>query len=142
MALTAISSIFFSNFAFADDVLLYDSNGNPAVVIDTGDQSTLYLANGQPIGYVSNGAVYSFQGKHLGWYSNGVLFDKNGYMLAFAQTNKPATVTIKTAPPAQIVKMPKPAVVTTPEVVTTTPTYIYKTSPTPIGSYFTVQPVE
>lgn len=130
----------FSYNAFADDVWLYDSSGNPSVVYDESG-SNIFSSSGQPLGYVSNGAVYSYSGSYLGWYSDGVLWDKNGYMVAFSQAKRPETIQLKTDGDLKIVKETTiPVKVAPTEVVTTPPTYIYQVSPTPLNTYFSIEP--
>ncbi len=147
-----VISLFFSNTLLAASTWLYDANGNPSVLVDTAtvgtsQTSVLYLSSGQPVGYVyNNGTVYSFDGTFFGWFSDGVLWDKNGYMLAYAQTSKPPTVTatLNPAPPiTAVVKQEIPTVIKTPtEIITTVPNRVYQVSPTPITTYFSISPAQ
>src|SRR5947208_710027 len=83
LSFLTIFTFIFAPLIWADPVLLYDSTGSIAAVVDAsgGSPSNVYLAtSGEPVGYVySNGAVYSYSGRHLGWYSDGVFWDVNGY---------------------------------------------------------------
>lgn len=57
--------------------------GGRAVCYST-DGETLYLWSGKPVGYLSEGRVYSFKGRLLGWIDDGWLFDRHNRPALFA----------------------------------------------------------
>jgi len=74
----------FSSAARADEINLFDSNGQPtAYIAIEDDERTLYLWEGKAVAYIDyDGAglldVFGFNGKHLGWFIDGVLRDHDG----------------------------------------------------------------
>lgn len=52
-----------------------------AAVCYASDGEHIYLWGGQPVAYLHDDKVYSFDGRFLGWFENGWLYDK---------TNSPA----------------------------------------------------
>jgi len=81
--------IIFSIFVFtgtimiAQEISLFDYDGNATAYISNDSQNTIYLWNGTPVAYIySTGGdyhIYGFNGQHLGWFANGVVRDNNGY---------------------------------------------------------------
>ena len=73
----------------AEEITLYDSEGNAAAWIDTGDRNTIYLWSGEPAAYVlKEGSVpdiYGFNGRHLGWLEKGIVRDHEGLMAGFTK---------------------------------------------------------
>jgi len=80
-----ISMLLIFSPAFADEVSLYDPQGNAVayVAIDY----TIYLWEGDPVAYLYGSAnkyqVYGFNGKHLGWFTNGTIYDNDGNSVGF-----------------------------------------------------------
>ena len=48
------------------------------VEISSGDDSTIYLWNGEPVAYLVSQDIYGFNGKHLGWFTKGVVYNHDG----------------------------------------------------------------
>lgn len=75
--------IFFSSTCLAQDISLFNSDGDAVAYIDTEeDDLTIYLFDGRPVCYLysSNGDyhVYGFNGTHLGWFVEGIIRDHQG----------------------------------------------------------------
>jgi len=62
----------------------YDRHGNATCYLPDGEH--LYLWNGNPVGYIGDGRVYSFAGKVLGWFENGWLYDRSNRPALFSAT--------------------------------------------------------
>ena len=75
--------------SIAQEITLFDSEGEARAYIDANDDLTIYLWAGTPVAYlVSNGDnyhIYGFNGKHLGWFEDGIIRDHNGYALGFIE---------------------------------------------------------
>ena len=75
--------------ASAEEITLYDSEGNAAAYIDTGDRNTIYLWSGEPAAFLrKDGSVpdiYGFNGRHLGWLEKGIVRDHEGLMAGFTK---------------------------------------------------------
>lgn len=67
----------------AQQISLYDSEGEPRAYIDYDKDATIFMWNGTPVAFVEKDGnalcVFGFNGSFLGWYENGVIYDKNGY---------------------------------------------------------------
>lgn len=63
--------------AEAENITLYDMDGEAAAYIDTEDRNTIYLWSGEPAAYVlkrgSIPEIFGFNGRHLGWLEKGIL---------------------------------------------------------------------
>ena len=64
--------------AHANEVALYNSDGDAVAYIDFEDEKTIYLWTGEPVAYLEDEDVYGFNGKHLGWFTEGVLIGHKG----------------------------------------------------------------
>jgi hypothetical protein len=87
---TVLLFAFFPLFVTAQEITLFDSDGEAKAYIDTDDEDlTIYLWEGTPVAYlVSNDGdfgIYGFNGKHLGWFEDGILRDHEGYALGFIE---------------------------------------------------------
>lgn len=60
----------------------FDREGRAACYSPDGEH--FYLWSGQPVGYVSNGMIYSFGGQLLGWFENGWLYDRQNRPALFS----------------------------------------------------------
>lgn len=73
----------------AEEITLFNANGEPTAYIDTDDDDlTIYMWNGYPVAYLTTTNdddfnIYGFNGKHLGWYSDGIVRDHKGYAVGF-----------------------------------------------------------
>jgi len=74
-----------ATLANAQQVNLYDSEGEAAAYIDYEEDATIYLWDGSPVAFIgkdgSDVCIFGFDRSFLGWYENGVVFDKDGYMV-------------------------------------------------------------
>ncbi len=72
-----------SHCALAQQVSLYDSEGEAVAYIDYEEDATIYLWNGSPVAFIakdgSDVCIFGFDRSFLGWYENGVVYDKEGY---------------------------------------------------------------
>ncbi|MEZ4793470.1 MAG: hypothetical protein R2783_08440 [Gelidibacter sp.] len=66
----------------AQEISLFDSQGNARAYIDYEKDATIYLWNGKPVAFLENDGndicVFGFNGRFLGWYEEGIVRDKNG----------------------------------------------------------------
>ncbi len=73
----------------ADEITLFDADGDPIGYIDTDDDLTIYMWNGTPVAYLEpngdNFNIYGFNGTHLGWFENGIVRDHDGYAVGFKE---------------------------------------------------------
>jgi len=79
--LTALAS--FSTQPRADEVTLYEGNGEPVAYIDTDDEMTIRMWSGEAVAYLEdagdgNWYVYGWNGQHLGWFERGVIWNTRG----------------------------------------------------------------
>lgn len=65
------------------DVTFYDSDGAP--IAYSSDDEYIYLYSGEPVAYLSDGSVYSYNGSHLGRFENGWIYDNSGYAVFFTE---------------------------------------------------------
>jgi hypothetical protein len=67
---------------YAQEITLFDSNGNARAYIDYNDDATIYLWNGKPVAFLENDGndmcVFGFNGNFLGWYEDGVIYNDDG----------------------------------------------------------------
>ena len=73
-----IALYLFSVCACANEVSLYNANGDAVAYIDFSDEKTIFLWTGKPVAYLDDENVYGFNGKHLGWFTEGALVDHSG----------------------------------------------------------------
>ena len=71
----------------AQQISLYDSDGNAIAYIDYEKDATIFMWNGTPIAFVEVDGkelcVFGFNGNFLGWYEDGIMYDKQGYAVGF-----------------------------------------------------------
>lgn len=67
----------------AQQISLYDSEGEARAYIDFDKNGTIYMWDGTPVAFINNDGrdlcVIGFNGKFLGWYIEGIIYDKKGY---------------------------------------------------------------
>lgn len=85
---TVILMLLSSHLTFAEEITLFNSDGEATAYIDTEDEDlTIYMWNGTPVAYLeSNGNafhIYGFNGQHLGWFEDGIVRDSKGYAVGF-----------------------------------------------------------
>jgi len=106
-----ISVLLFISFtAVAEDITLFNANGEPVAYIDDEDEDlTIYMWNGTPVAYLETADegfnIFGFNGKHLGWYVNGIVIDHEGYAVGFIEG---ATTIFTKLEPAKPYKKFKP----------------------------------
>jgi len=66
----------------AQELTLFDSEGEAIAYIDYSEDETIFLWNGNPVAFLENDGgdiyVFGFNGNFLGWYVNGIIYDKSG----------------------------------------------------------------
>jgi hypothetical protein len=73
------------------------------------DGEYFYLWNGTPVGYLSDGRIYSFKGKVLGWFENGWLYDRHNRPALFsAEANGGPVKPVRKVKPVKSVRRVKP----------------------------------
>ncbi len=74
--------LFVSTLA-AQQVSLYDSNGDAVAYIDNDEDPTIFMWDGTPVAFIeidgSDFSIFGFNGRFLGWYADAVIYDKKGY---------------------------------------------------------------
>ena len=69
----------------AQQLSLYDRDGEARAYIDYNEDATIFMWNGQPVAFVEKDGrdlcVFGFNGLFLGWYKGGVIYDKQGYVV-------------------------------------------------------------
>jgi hypothetical protein len=84
-SILAIFGLFFPCFmsAFAQQVSLFDSNGEARAYIDLDKDATIFRWDGTPVAFIKMDnneiCIFGFSGKFLGWYESGIMYDKQGY---------------------------------------------------------------
>ena len=67
----------------AQQISLYDSEGEARAYIDYDEEATIFMWDGTPVAFVEKDGrdlcVFGFNGSFLGWYEDGVIYDKKGY---------------------------------------------------------------
>lgn len=87
---TLITLMLSSHQISAEEITLFNSNGEAIAYIDTDDEDlTIYMWNGAPVAYLDPDGdifdIYGFNGKHLGWYDDGIIRDHDGYAVGFIE---------------------------------------------------------
>ena len=81
--LTLIAIISLTIAVNAQEVSLYDSEGEAVAYIDFEEDATIFLWEGTPVAFLEKDGqdvcVFGFNGSFLGWYEDGIIYDKNGY---------------------------------------------------------------
>lgn len=67
----------------AQQISLYDSEGEARAYIDYDEDATIFLWDGTPVAFIekdgSDLCVFGFNGSFMGWYEDGIIYDKKGY---------------------------------------------------------------
>jgi hypothetical protein len=66
------------------DITFYDGQGSPIAYTEDGEH--IYLFSGEPVGYLTEGSVYSYGGGHLGRFENGWVRDNAGAAVFFTDS--------------------------------------------------------
>ena len=67
---------------------LFDKFGNPVAYIDhLSSEQPIFLWNGTPVCYLSNGQIYGYNGSHLGWFANGIVYDLDGREVGYNKSS-------------------------------------------------------
>ena len=80
---TILTMVLFVTIANAQEVSLYDSEGEAIAYIDFSEDATVYMWDGTPVAFLekdrSDVCVFGFNGNFMGWYEDGIIYDKKGY---------------------------------------------------------------
>lgn len=67
----------------AQQISLYDNNGEARAYINYDEDATIFMWDGTPVAFVEKDGrdlcVFGFNGSFLGWYEDGIIYDKKGY---------------------------------------------------------------
>lgn len=84
-----LAAAFSTGAASAEEITLYDSEGNAAAWIDTSRGNIICLWSGEPVAYLRKDGnipdIYGFNGRHLGWLDKGIVRDHEGLMAGFTK---------------------------------------------------------
>ncbi|QHI35361.1 hypothetical protein IMCC3317_07070 [Kordia antarctica] len=76
----------------AQEISLFDKNGDPIAYIATKEEMAIYLWDGTPVAYLDAENdeelydIYGFNGNHLGWYDDGFVINHKGYIVGFVKS--------------------------------------------------------
>lgn len=77
-----LSSAVISN---AQQISLFDSEGEAIAYIDFDEDATIFMWDGTPVAFLEkdgrNICVIGFNGSFMGWYEDGIVYDKKGYVV-------------------------------------------------------------
>ena len=83
--LTFLTAFSLSFTASAQQVSLFDSQGEARAYIDYDQEATLFMWNGTPVAFIEEDGddlcIFGFDGNFLGWYEDGIIYDKKGYIV-------------------------------------------------------------
>ena len=96
--LIILGALFFFIFIFlfsgdvalqAEEITLFNYEGEPVAYIAIQEDFTIYLWDGEPVAYLheesNNIHIYAFDGEHLGWYESGIIIDHDGDAAGFVE---------------------------------------------------------
>jgi len=82
---TLLAMVAFSTISNAQQISLYDSNGEARAYIDFDEDATIFMWDGTPVAFLDKDGddicVLGFNGSLLGWYNDGIVYDKKGYIV-------------------------------------------------------------
>ncbi len=80
--------VFFLGFAQtlkAQQVSIFDNEGEARAYIDFDKNATIYMWDGTPVAFINNDGkdmcIIGFNGTFLGWYIEGIMYEKNGFIV-------------------------------------------------------------
>lgn len=73
----------FHEVAKAQQISLYDNNGEARAYIDFDEEATIFFWDGTPLAFLEQDGreicVIGFNGNFMGWFEDGIVYDKKGY---------------------------------------------------------------
>lgn len=73
----------FNEVTIAQQISLFDNNGEARAYIDFDEEATIFIWDGTPAAFLeqdgSEICVIGFNGNFMGWYEDGIIYDKKGY---------------------------------------------------------------
>jgi hypothetical protein len=81
--LTLVTLLSFTLVVNAQQISLFDSEGEARAYIDYDEDATIFMWDGTPVAFLekdgSDICVFGFNGSFMGWYEDGIIYDKKGY---------------------------------------------------------------
>jgi hypothetical protein len=81
--LTIMTLLSFTLAVNAQQISLFDSEGEARAYIDYDEDATIFMWDGTPVAFLekdrSDICVFGFNGSFMGWYEDGIIYDKKGY---------------------------------------------------------------
>lgn len=76
--------------SIAQQISLFNSDGDAIAYIDVEEDLTIYSWGGKPVAYLDSDHdqgfhVYGFNGNHLGWFIDGIVYDHEGDAVGFKE---------------------------------------------------------
>jgi len=75
---------FFPPVTIAEEIDLYNLEGEAVVYIDTDEELAIFTWDGEAVSYLVNGCgqrcfyIYTWEGSHIGFYESGIVYDLQG----------------------------------------------------------------
>ena len=73
----------FNESITAQQISLFDNNGEARAYIDFDEEATIFFWDGTPVAFLEQDGgeicVIGFNGNFMGWYEDGIIYDKKGY---------------------------------------------------------------
>lgn len=66
--------------------IFYNKRGS--LIAYTGDNCHIFSFTGEPLAYINEDSVYTYEGKHLGFYQDGWIRDNDGMCVLFTKDAK------------------------------------------------------
>src|SRR5690606_16764012 len=74
-----------STYVNAQQISLYDKDGEARAYIDYDQDATIFLWDGTPVAFIKkdggNACIFDFRSGFFGWYKEGIVYDKKGFMV-------------------------------------------------------------
>jgi len=77
-------SLIVPTVTIAEEIDLYDLQGEAVVYIDTDQELAIYTWGGEAVSYLVSGCgqrcfyIYTWEGSHIGFFENGIVYDLQG----------------------------------------------------------------
>lgn len=83
--MTIVTMFSLTTLVNAQQVSLFNNQGEAVAYIDFSEDATIFLWNGTPMAFLEKDGddicVFGFNGSFLGWYEEGIFYDKKGYVV-------------------------------------------------------------
>lgn len=75
----------FTLVANAQQISLFDIEGEARAYIDYEKDTTIFMWDGTPVAFIEKDhnklCVFGYNGSFLGWFEDGIIYDKKGYIV-------------------------------------------------------------